>query len=463
MNNHLKKISGYSETRFVNCYEILIKDLKNIKDTLIFAKKKGLSICCKGGGNSYGDLITNENNIILDLSKMNKILDYDKNNGLITVEPGVNIAQILEKILNDNWTISANPGSFDVTVGGAISNNIHGKDSYSEGNFISNVENFELVLSSGKEIFCSRDENSELFNYVNGGIGLFGIVTKVNLKLKKIPSPFVKTINLNARNIEELIEIFESNKNNFDFMVAWVDSFAKGRSLGRGFVECGKWINHSSKENNKEIKKSLIKSNKIFSIFPKKITWGFVRFFFNRFFLKKFNSFFYYYKFLFKTKKYKKILFTKYNFIHNLIPDFKNLFYPNGFIELQPLIPLNNSYKCMRLILEICQKYKLESMLAGFKLHKKDGASLSYSLDGYSMGIVFSLNKKNKKKLYQFTNELFELINNYKGITYLAKDEILSKKYFKIMYPNYREFNNIKKKYDPENIFNSDLYKRLIN
>ena len=87
---------------------------------------------------------------------MNKILNYDKDNGLITVEPGVSIAQILEIILTDNWTISANPGSFDVTIGGAISNNIHGKDSYSEGNFISNVKLINVLLLEMKLLVLEK-------------------------------------------------------------------------------------------------------------------------------------------------------------------------------------------------------------------------------------------------------------------------------------------------------------------
>ena len=463
MLTKLKPISGYAETKFVNCHEIFASDLKNIRDTLIFAKKNSLSICCKGGGYSYGDSITNEKNIILNTSKMNKILNYDKDNGLITVEPGVSIAQILEIILTDNWTISANPGSFDVTIGGAISNNIHGKDSYSEGNFISNVKLINVLLSSGDEIICSREENIELFNYIHGGMGLFGIITKIILKLKKIPSPYVEKTNFKAKDINELIKIFEYNKNKYDFMVAWVDAFAKGKSLGRGFIECGKWTNKSSRETNIEIKESLTKSTKIFNLLPKELTWMFVKPFFNRFFLKLFNIFFYNYNSIFKSQKIHKILYTKYNFIHNYIPDFKNLFRPYGFIELQPLIPVEKSNKCMRLILRLCQKYQFESMLAGFKLHRKDGTSLSYSLDGYSIGIVLSLKKSKNSKISQFTSELFEIINKFNGIIYLAKDEVLSKKYFNTMYPNHKEFNIIKKKYDPNNLFNSDLYKRLIN
>ena len=90
----------------------------------------------------------------------------------------------------------------------------------------------------------------------------------------------------------------------------------------------------------------------------------FVKPFFNRFFLKLFNIFFYNYNSIFKSQKIHKILYTKYNFIHNYIPDFKNLFRPYGFIEIQPLIPVEKSNQCMRLILRLCQKYQFESMLA---------------------------------------------------------------------------------------------------
>lgn len=462
MNKKLKKISGYSETKFVNCYEVYCENINQIKNTLKHAKKNNLSICCKGKGYSYGDIITNENNIVLNLSKMNQILEYNKEECFIAVEPGVSISQILNKTLLDDFTITACPGSFEVTIGGAVSNNVHGKDSHSEGNFISNVISIEVIMANGIEKTCSKFENEELFNYLLGGMGLFCVVTKIYLKLRRIKSPFVESINYKANNFEEIINIFEENKSKFDFMVAWIDTFAKGKSLGRGFVNCGKWVKSSKNINSIELKKSLTISNKVVNLLPKKFTWTLVKPFFNRFFLRIFNILFFVYNNNFKSNKFNKILFTNYNFIHNNIPDFKSLFYPNGFLEIQPLIPKEKALDCFSLILQLCQKYKLESMLAGLKLHKKDGSLLSYSQDGYSLGIVLSLNKKNRLKINKFSTELFDIINSFGGLIYLAKDEILTRKYFKAMYPDYEKFNIIKKKYDPDNIFNSDLYKRLI-
>ena len=108
---------------------------EQLSEILDYAKKNNLTICPRGNGYSYADTILNNGHIILDTAKLNRILHWDEFKGSITVEPGVRFADIFNIALASNWTLNACPGGMNVTIGGAVSNNVHGKDSWRVGNF----------------------------------------------------------------------------------------------------------------------------------------------------------------------------------------------------------------------------------------------------------------------------------------------------------------------------------------
>ncbi len=466
---NLKKISGYAETKFVDCYEIYPNSIEECKNIIEVAKNNQLSICNKGNGLSYSDLITNEDNIVLNLNKLNKILNWNKSSGIIEVESGVSFGQIFNVCMLDNWTLSSCPGSMDITVGGAISNNVHGKDSYKMGNFGNHVLSLEILLSSGDIVKIDKKNNKELFFSIIGGLGLIGVITKVELQLKKIFSPFVKSYNKISKNIHQTIEIFEKYKDDNDFSVAWTDCFVGDTNLGRGFVSLAKWSDSKNDISQKklihELRKSNTKSKFIFNVLPANSTWAILKYFANRNSFRLFNNLFYNYlsfknKINYISPKYE--LFNKFNFIHNKLPDIKNIHKPYGFLEFQPLLPRKNIEFYIKQIIKLCIQFKCESILCGIKLHSSDDFYLSYQLDGYSIGIDIQLKGKKKKDIGLFAKELNDLVSDANGKMYLAKDEYLDKKNFIKMYPQLNNFLKIKKNYDPTDLFTSDLYKRLI-
>ena len=146
MFDKLEKIAGYSETKFVESYLISPKNLNELKYIITLSKEKNFSICIRGSGLSYADVITNTNNVTLDIRKLNKIINWDENNWIIDVQSGVSFSQLLSLSLVAGWSISSCPGSFEITIGGAISNNVHGKDSYSKGNFGSQILELKILL-----------------------------------------------------------------------------------------------------------------------------------------------------------------------------------------------------------------------------------------------------------------------------------------------------------------------------
>ena len=457
-----KKLSGYAETKFVKSYLIYPENILEIKKIFESCISKKLTICFKGSGLSYVDMITNNQNVVVDLSKYNKIISWNKDNGEIVVEAGVTFSQILGKSLRQNYTLSSCPGSFDITIGGAISNNVHGKDSYKKGNFCEQIIEIGLMLANGKNLKLNKNSNNDLFKAVIGGMGLLGLITYAKIKLTKIPSPFVLSKSYITKNIDEGIDLIEKFKENNDFIVSWIDAFSTNNNIGRGIISVANWID-KPEINSLKLQKSLVKSNKVFGLFPSHLTWKLLKPFFNSQNIKRYNMILYNYNYLkcLSSTNQKIEMFTTYNFIHNKIPDLRDIYRPYGFLEFQPLLPYKNIASNMKKILKLCQSFDSQSLLAGLKVHKSDQSLLSFQLDGYSIGIDLDVKNRNKKDLDLFCKDLFDLTVDCDGIIYLAKDQYLTTKQFKKMYPGLTKFLKLKKIYDPNNLFGSDIFNRL--
>ena len=458
-----EELSAYAEThssRSLVAYPSSIEDCLKIMD---YSKKRGLSICNRAGGYTYGDMILNNNQVVLNLSKMNKVLSWDKRSGEIIVEPGVEFADVFKLGLIENWTLNSCPGGMNVSIGGAVSNNVHGKDSWGNGNFGNQVLQIKILLSDGSIKVADRFTNERLFRAIIGGMGLLGIIVEIKLQLSKIPSPFVKEKSISVSNINESLDYLDNFKDNNDFSVAWVDAFKTGNNLGRGFVTTAKWIETEKKISKSYLNNSLKIPSKIFGVIPAKPFWYISRPLFRPLSIKNVNRLNYYLSKL-KNKYFKEkfSLFTDYNFMHNKIPDLKHVYRPFGFLEFQPLIPKSSGRDAIQELFKICQYYKSESLLCGVKLHREDDFLLSYSGEGYSVGIDLQIGGRNKEDIKNFSKVIFEYTLSCKGKIFLAKDELLSGDYFKKMYPNYETFFKIKKELDPNQLFQSDMFRRLI-
>jgi decaprenylphospho-beta-D-ribofuranose 2-oxidase len=458
-------LQGYAETRGSKAMVAYPTSIEECQNVLEFADKNALTICPRAGGFSYADMIMNEDHVVINLSRMNQVLQWDPQKGLIVVEPGVSFAEIFHRTLMRNWTLSSCPGGMGVTIGGAISNNVHGKDSWKNGNFGDQVTQLKLLTAAGEIIKISRDQGQNLFEAVVGGIGLLGIIVEATMQLKKIPSPFVEVSSVVTRNVEESLEQIETYNKDWDFSVAWADAFAKGRRLGRGFVTAARWIDEKKPLASERLAKSLKMPTRIFGVLPAKPVWFVCRPLFNPLGIRMANLANYALanlKDIFAASQDSRLLFTDYNFMHNKIPDMKQVYRPFGFLEFQPLIPKRCGVEAVREIFEIARRFGCQSLLCGIKAHSKDQSMLSYSGDSYSVGIDIQVRGRDMKQVRKFADTLFQFTQNCGGKTFLAKDELLSRELFQSMYPRYNEFLKVKQQLDPHELFASDMYRRLL-
>ena len=216
-----EKFTCFNLTKSVNTVSISPQNLTELQECLEIAKKQNLKIAIKAGGNSYSDVFLTSSHLIIDISNIDSILSFDSENGFVVVEPGVRIGNLLRMIMPKTWGLVGLSGSVTDLVGGMLSRNTHGKDTWKNGNFSNNISSFKLLLANGKIEEVSRQKNIELFNGVVGGLGFLGIVIEITLKLNPIKSFMVKSSTKKIHSFDELIDHFYTlEKSESDFSYA---------------------------------------------------------------------------------------------------------------------------------------------------------------------------------------------------------------------------------------------------
>lgn len=454
-----RKVPGWSRASASICDVWYPGCLDESMQVLDYAIRNKLNICPLGSGNSYGDEFQNKNNIVVNTSSMNKILSWDLNTGIMLVEPGVTLQQILRICLKDNWVLPVIPGTRFPTVGGATANNVHGKNSYIVGNFGDWVIEFDILIAKNKIVTCSRNQNTDLFCAAIGGLGMLGLFTSIKLQLKKIPSVNVLVKKWTVQNTKIMIEdIFEATKNS-EYVISQIDCFADGKNLGRGTIHSASFIDQ--KQSNNDYLEDLKISNRIFSIIPTSWILGFGKICMSNVTMRTISTLKYYTDYLFSSNRGIVESFPSFNFLIDRIPDWPKVF-KHGFYELEPLIPIENANKVIEEILTISHWYKMPPYLSGIKLHKKDNFLLSYSLNGFSVGFDFPVLPHKAEMQKEMFFKIHEIVTDNNGIIYLAKDNLVTPEHFKLMYNDrIDEFLTIKKQYDPNMLFQSNIFRRL--
>ena len=453
-------ITSWNLHESAKMYVVTPNDLEQLNDYIDFAKKNNLKIVIKGGGNSFSDVGLYEKQLLLDTKNLNSIKDFDPTNGIIQVESGVKIGKLLSKILPENWNVGGLSGSLTDTIGGMISGNTHGKDSWKYGNFGNNVESLKLLLVSGKIIEIDKNSNPDLFHGIISGLGFLGIILEAKLKLKKIPSYVVHTKSSQILNFNDLVEKFYSFDNSdTNFSYAVLDPFATNSSMGRGILESGKYLKNNANMENK-LYESLIQKSKINNLEPEKF-WSLFRFFWGYNTCKLMNKFRYLRA---GTKKESTTVYGKFQYpVETSLPKINLLYAPKGFIEFQCLFEKENVIDAFKELLSCSKQINREPWICGVKRHISDSSYLSFSGNGLSITMNFPLKYFTKTDAEEYANQLLEIILRFEGKVYLSKNAVIPKHAFQSMYPQYTKMLELKKKYDPENLLFSKATRRLFD
>ena len=407
---------------------------KNINEIKVFAKKHNLIF--SGNNRSFGDNSINPK-LIVSTKNLNKILDYDKKSGLINVESGILLSEILKIIIADGWILPLMPGSKYVSVGGIIANNVHGKNS-KKNQLKYYVNEIKVLLESGKIITCSKSKNKKIFEMTIGGFGLTGAILSAKIKLKKIKSSMISQQIISFDNYKTFFEIIKKIKNN-EYSVIWISSLEKNKISGLLYLG-----NHyNDKKFNKLTTYSGDKKLNLFNFFILKIFTQ------NYYLIKILNNFYFFYKkFFFK----KKVHWNPFFFPQDKFTNFNKIYGKDGFIQFQFCVSEKRLIETLNEISLFFEKNKLHSSFVILKKFDEKGKYLNFHGKGMSVSMDIPINK-NYKNLKFFLNNL--VIKRKIRINF-SKDSLATHSYTKNIngYKQFRkELHKINKKRKLNSLF----------
>jgi len=394
-------------------------------------------ILAYGMGRSYGDVCLNPSSTLIRTESLDRYIDFDIESGVLTCESGVLLRDIQKLMIPQGWILPVSPGSQIVTVGGAIANDVHGKNHHVHGTFCDHITNLVIVRTEGDVLSCNRTENSGLFYATIGGLGLTGVIVEATLQLKKVAGPWLETETIPYYSLDDFFQLADMSESEWEYTVSWIDCFSPE---GRGVFSRS---NHTSKVKNEPNQKNTL-------VMPFTPPMSLV----NKLTLKPFNKLYF---FLNSLKKGKRLMFYE-DFLYPLdhIQNWNRMYGIKGFYQYQIVVPHKNRKETISKILSEITRSKQGSFLAVLKTfgNKKASGLLSFPIPGVTLALDFPNLGVTTLELF---NRLDDIVGSVGGRVYAAKDCRMSKEMFRIGYPLIDEFESFR---DPG--ISSALSRRLL-
>ncbi|PVZ68924.1 FAD-binding oxidoreductase [Pelagibaculum spongiae] len=371
-----------------------------------------------GNGRSYGDLPLNPQGSLISTQQLNHLISFDPISGRLKCESGVTLEQIIQLVLPWGWFLPVTPGTAKVTLGGAIANDVHGKNHHHQGCFGNHILQFELVRSD-RRLVCSPEKNSDFFSATIAGMGLTGLISWAEIQLMRVPGSWLSTETIRYQSLDDFLTINQQSKD-WPYTVAWVDSMATGKQLGRGVYMRGRHIAHQADAANKKDKLD--------------IPLNFPNFALNKFSVAAFNQLYYYGH----PSKSEISHYRPFFYPLDAINRWNRIYGKRGFYQYQCVVPKQSPQAVVE-ILKTIAKSGQGSFLTVLK-EFGDIASpgmLSFPMPGITYALDFANRGSETKKLFK---RLDAIVAEAGGRLYPAKDAAMSAEFYQQSYPNWQQF-----------------------
>lgn len=423
-------------------------------DVVIDAVKRAgdRGVIARGLGRSYGDPAQNAGGVVIDMTALNRIHSIDANSGLAVVDAGVSLDTLMRAALPFGLWVPVLPGTRQVTVGGAISSDIHGKNHHSAGSFGNHVVSMELLTADGEVRTLAPDgPESELFWATVGGMGLTGIVLRATIAMKHTETAYFIADTDRTADLDETIELFsDGSDEQYDYSSAWFDSISTDSRLGRAALGRGSLA--TLDQLPKKLRAEPLKFDAptlltLPDVFPNGLA--------NKLTFSAIGELYYR-----KTPKRGRGMVQNLTaFYHplDLFGQWNRAYGPNGFLQYQFIVPFGKDDEFRAIVRHIAESGHVSFLNVFKRFGAGNRAPLSFPMPGWTITVDFPI----KDGLHRLCAELDERVIDMGGRLYLAKDSRMSPEGFAAMYPRLDEWRKIREAVDPSGVFRSDLARRL--
>lgn len=397
----------------------------------------------RGAGLSYAPASFGKDKLIRDMCSFDRILEFDESSKIVVVEAGISLKKLLTWSFSKQLFLPVLPGQPEITVGGCVAANVHGKNPYKDGTFMEHVEWIELSHPTLGTKIISRSNEKKIFNATCGGLGLTGIITKVALKLQKLSSEIVILSPKKTESLKNTLEIMKQHTSD-DLLYSW-NMGSTLFNFGKGIVTSGIFSDDSSSKTPQIKERKGMNSNDRLLPFS---LWNTL----SSPIINSINR---------KIQSGKNIV--KKDVYSALFPFvgtarmFYGLYGSNGFNEYQVLIKKKYSVEFIDDLTKLIKSEKPSLTILVMKLFNGKQKLLHFSDEGLSI----ILNLKHCNSTLKFLKKLDDIVISYKALPYIVKDSRLTKEVVEQCYPEYYVFKEILNEIDPKRIFKSELSERM--
>jgi decaprenylphospho-beta-D-ribofuranose 2-oxidase len=394
-----------------------------------------------GAGRAYGDAALNSQGRVILTRRLNRMLAFDGDSGVLGTEPGVTFNDLLAVFLPRGWLVPATPGTAFATLGGAVANDIHGKNHDRVGSFGDHLTWIDLMLPSGEIVRTTDSERPELFRATIAGLGLTGVIVGIGVRLMRVPSSAVRVRERRCRDLDAFLAALAEARQRATYSVGWIDGLAKGRELGRGLLE-------EAEPATEAVADTPQRARRVPMDAPGSVL--------NPITIGLFNAA--YYRRVPVGGRERIVPYRRFLYPLDAISDWNRIYGRGGFFQFQCVLPDASAPSGIRLLLEEIAGSGRASFLAVLKTLGAEGRGhLSFPMRGYTLALDFP----RRGGVEDVLRRLERLTLDHGGRIYLAKDAVLSPEGFRAMYPKLPEFQAVLDAIDPEQRLNSDMARRL--
>jgi decaprenylphospho-beta-D-ribofuranose 2-oxidase len=444
-----KLVTGWGSAAATSADMVRLADDGEIASAVQSAGPRG--VLARGLGRAYGDAAQNAGGALLDMPSMPPSVSLDAANAQVTAGAGVSLDQLMRTLVPLGFFVPVTPGTRQVSVGGAIAADIHGKNHHADGTWGQHVNRFGLTLADGSHRDVTLRNDAEAFWATTGGMGLTGVVTDATVNLVPVETSRMLVHTERAANLDDLMALMERTDATHRYSVAWVDLVATGSTLGRSVLTAGDHAPRASLTGRAASDPLAFAPGELLTappVFPSGLL--------NKHTVRAFNEVWF-------RKAPKRRLDQVQSigaFFHPLdgVGMWSRLYGPRGFLQYQFVVPFGEE-ATLRKIVERLAGSGAASFLA---VLKRFGASnpgpLSFPMPGWTLTLDIPAGLSGLNELLDATDRD---VVDVGGRLYLAKDSRLDPALFARMYPRLDEWRETQARLDPTSRFQSDLNRRL--
>jgi len=388
-----------------------------------------------GNRRSYGDACLNNDGKAIDMTRLDRFLDFNPETGVLSVEAGLSLGEITRIMAPRGWLPAVLPGTGFATVGGAIAHDVHGKNHHGAGSFGQHVQALTLINAQGAVRVTPGDE--ALFKATMGGLGQTGAIASAELKLARCKGDIVTVTERRVENLDEYLDLLD--KSEATYCVGWIDATARGANLGRGILE------------EAETGAGLVPPAKSSKSIPVDAP-GFAL---SSAVVKLFNAA-YFRRVPARGRSVVKPI-SDFFFPLDRIHDWNRLYGKRGFHQFQCVVPLAETEALREMLSRISDSGRASPLAVLKRMGPGRAGYMSFPMEGYTLAVDIP----NRDGAERLIKQLEDITAEAQGRIYLAKDSLSSRERVRAMYPEYELWAAEVAKADPDGAFATDMIRRL--